>query len=70
MQCSFNSYFCKQGSFNVIYTLLSCGHGITHHAEANKGDFVRGGGFIGFGLNAGHGVDRPKVEDGEGEITK
>jgi hypothetical protein len=30
-------------------------HGVTHHAQAQKGDFFGGGGFVGFGSNLAHG---------------
>ena len=30
-------------------------HGIAHDAQADEGDFGRGGSFVGFGVGAGHG---------------
>jgi hypothetical protein len=30
-------------------------HGVAHHAQAQKGDFLGRGGFVGFGSNLAHG---------------
>ncbi len=31
------------------------GHGVAHHAQAQKGDFLGGGGIVGFGSDLAHG---------------